>query len=480
MAVDTVVTNAKIVNPWGTYSGDIVIDEGKIVGIRHDSGPIQADRTIDAKGKHVIAGVLDPHVHFNQGAGMPDLTATETRALQTETASAAAGGVTTVMTMQYTGGSYFDIFDRTMKTIKQKSMVDVVLNAGIFTERQVEEIPRYANELGITGYKWLMPYREKEARTLGLVNEKGVDDALLWWGLQQVAKVGYPAIAMIHAENVEIIARLSERLRAQGRDDLQAYWDARPRFAEKEYMLRSVYFSGLSKARIYIVHISIGEGPGVIAEAKARNIPVFGETCSHYLNLTQKDALKFGNLAKLNPPLRDAEDVNGLWEGIRSGAIDCVGTDHCSHTKASKNKLPSIWESYPGFPGVATLLPVMLSDGVNGGRISMQKLTEVLSYRTAGIFGLRPRKGSIELGSDADLTMVDLDKHVRVTPELLKSESDYTLYDGRIFNGWPTMTMVRGNIVMEEGEIVGKPGTGEYVPRVLPGRQSKSPATWLP
>jgi len=467
MTVDTIVKNAKIVNPWGTYNGDIVIDKGKIVGIVADSGSLQASKKIDAKGKHVLPGVIDPHTHLNQGTGMPDLQKTEKQALATETVSAAAGGVTTVMTVQYTGGSYFDLHEDAVRTIKSSSMVDVVLNAGIFTERQVEEIPRYASELGITAYKWLIPYREKEARTLGLANERGVDDALLWFGLEQISKLGYPTLAMIHAENVEIIARLSDKLRSQGRNDLQAYWDARPKFAEKEYMMRSAYLSEVSGARIYIVHISIGEGVEVIAQAKARKIQMFGETCSHYLNMTQKDALRFGNLAKLNPPLRDKEDVEQLWRGLREGIIDCVGTDHCPHTIESKNRLPSIWECYPGFPGVATLLPVLLNDGVNKGRISIEKLTDVLSYRTARIFGLHPKKGSLELGSDADLVIVDLDKTVTVTPDLLKSVSDYTLYDGWKFKGWPILTMVRGSVVMEDGEIVGKKGTGDYIPRKL-------------
>lgn len=472
MAVDLAIKNARVVNPWGTFTGGIAVGNGKIVAVGSDATLPSADRVIDAGNLHVLPGVIDPHTHLNQGPEQPDLQAAEKRAWTTETRSAAVGGVTTLMTFLYRAESYLDIFAETKKLCDERAYVDVVFHGTILRDRHVEQIPDCAQKVGITSFKWLMPYRQREAASIGLPGENGVDDGVLYLGLLNVAKVGYPALAMIHTENVEIFWKLSQMLKAAGRFDLDAWWEARPRVAEEEYLLRSIYFSELTGARIYIVHMSIGSGARIVSEARARGVQVFAETCSHYLNLTREDVKKFGKLAKLNPPLRDKEDVELLWQGIFDGSVDCVGTDHCALTKEQKDRTGDIWTCTPGFPGVATLLPVMLHEGVHKRGLTIERVTELLSYNPARIFGIHPRKGAIEVGADADLTFVDLKREMKVTPELLMSHSDYTLYDGWVFRGWPVKTLVRGTIVMEDGKIVAKPGTGRYVPRELPARHT--------
>ena len=476
MTVDTVVKNCRLVNPWGTFNAGVAIEDGKIVAIANDSSLPNSDRTIDAKGNYLLPGIIDPHTHLNQGPELPDIVAAETRAFTTETQSAAVGGVTTVMTLLYRYESYLDIFEETKKRCEERAYVDVVFNGTILQDKHIEEIPECARKLGITAFKWLMPYRKAEAASLGLKDAGGVDDGSLYLGLQKIAQLGYPALAMIHTENVEIFERFSNMLKAQGRTDIDAWWEARPKFAEEEYIGRSIYFSKLTNAKIYIVHMSIAGGVKLIADAKAQGLKVTGETCTHYLSLTRDDVRRFGKLAKLNPPIRDREDVDALWKGVRDGTLECVGTDHCALTKELKDRAGDIWKTVPGFPGVATLLPVMLHYGVNKGRISLEKVAESCSYNTARVFGLYPQKGAIQIGADADLTIVDLNKRVKITPELLRSVSDYSLYEGMEFEGWPTMTMVRGNVVMEDMEIVGKPGIGRYLPRKLAQEEPSHPA----
>jgi len=472
LTVDLTIKNCKVVNAWGTINAGIAVDNGKIVAVGADSSLPEADKKIDAKGNYVLPGIIDPHTHLNQGPELPDIVAAETRAFLTETQSAAIGGVTTVMTFLYRYESYVSVFEETKKRCEERAMVDVVFNGTILKDQHIEEIPECAKKCGITAFKWLMPYRKAEAASLGLKDVGGVDDGSLYLGLQKISELnrrGYPALGMIHAENVEIFERFSRMLKERGRTDIDAWWEARPKFAEEEYIQRACFFSKLTGARIYIVHTSIGSGVKLIADAKARGVEVVGETCPHYLSLTRDDVRPFGKLAKLNPPMRDKQDVEQLWQGVKENVVECVGTDHCALTKELKDRTGDIWKTVPGFPGVATMLPVMLNYGLRQSKVGLEDIVRVCSYNNAKVFGLYPKKGSIEVGADADLTLVDTKRIVKVTPELLKSVSDYSLYEGMEFQGWPVLTMVRGNIVMEDLEITGKPGTGKYV-----GRTKKS------
>jgi len=341
-------------------------------------------------------------------------------------------------------------------------MIDGVFYALIMSDRHIEEIPECVRDLGIISFKFHMVYRGREAESIGLPGYESCDDGMLYAGFKKIREVGYPVKAMVHTENPEIYFRLSEKLIAEGRDDLAAWTEARPSFVEEEALRSALFIAKVTHAPLYVVHMSIGRGVNIVAQAKAEGMKLTVETCPHYLTLT-KDIDGDPRLAKVNPSLKDKEDVERLWWGIQHGLIDTLGTDHCALTKDLKNKTGDLWHCVPGFPGVATLLPVMLSEGVNKGRISLEKMVEVCSYNTAKTFALYPKKGAVKVGSDADLVIVDLDKRVKVTPEILKSSSDYTLYDGWEFRGWPSLTMVRGTVVMEEGEIVGKPGTGEYI-----------------
>ena len=217
--------------------------------------------------------------------------------------------------------------------------------------------------------------------------------------------------------------------------------------------------------RLYIVHMTIGRGVEWVRQAQAEGVDVIAETCPHYLVLTKFDQDRVGHLGKVNPPLRDEWNQERLWEGIRDGTVSCVGSDHSTIVQKADKLQKDIWTAVPGFPGAGMLLPIMLSEGYHKGRATLEQVAAVLSTRNAQVWGLWPKKGAIEVGSDADFAIVDLEERRVVTPEYMRSFADWGLYDGWELTGWPTTTIVRGTVVFEDGQVVGEEGYGEYVPR---------------
>jgi dihydropyrimidinase len=262
---------------------------------------------------------------------------------------------------------------------------------------------------------------------------------------------------------VGIINVFKQRLIQAGRVDLAAWTESRPEFNEDDATHKVCVYAKQTGCRLYVVHLDTAVSLQRVIQARQEGAKVYAEACPHYLTLSKDDS--FGVLGKVNPPLRDKERMAMLWKSLAEGHIDCVGTDHVAGKTSEKIGKGDIWSALLGFPGVETMLPVMLSEGVNKGRISLERVVEVCSYNTARIFNLYPRKGTIAIGSDADLAIVDLHKKVKVSPDILHSTSDYTLYDGWTLEGWPTSTMVRGKVVMQDGNVAAKPGTGVYLPR---------------
>jgi dihydropyrimidinase len=303
-----------------------------------------------------------------------------------------------------------------------------------------------------------MAYKGPEGEQIGAAC---ADDGLLWAGFKEIADIGYPFRAQVHAENIDIIYRIKPQIEATGRQDLAAWDDARPGFCETLDVQRAISLASFTGAPLYIVHVHHGPSVDVIATAKSAGVDVVAETCPQYLVLDRTAPL--GTLGKVNPPITDKASSERLWQGIREGTISCIGTDHCSVSKEMKKEM---WKgATPGLPGVESLLPIMLSEGVNKGRITLEKLVEVLCYNNAKTFGLFPLKGTIQVGSDADLVIVDLDKKAKMTVNPEHGCYDYTPYEGWEVKGWPVLTMLRGNVLVENGKLAAEPGTGRYIPR---------------
>jgi dihydroorotase-like cyclic amidohydrolase len=232
----------------------------------------------------------------------------------------------------------------------------------------------------------------------------------------------------------------------------------RTRVCEQESMQKCLYLAKITGCPIYVVHMTIKEGLSLLAEAKAQGVDVMTETCVQYL--TQNTDTVDPILSKVNPPIREPEDNEKLWEALRDGDIDVVATDHAPVPKSMKQ---NFWDATVGMPGLETFLPLMLSEGVNKKRISLEKLVDSCCYKPAKKFGLTPRKGLLDVGSDADLVLIDLKKEMKAPENPIYSNSDFSTVAGKKIKGWPIMTMLRGKIVAKDQKITGESGYGRYV-----------------
>ena len=460
MADDLIIHGGRVVFPEGILAADIAVSGGVITAVAEAGSLAGGRRQIDATGLHVFPGIIDPHVHLQTFADPFDVN------VLTETRNAAIGGVTTMIPMllnrEDASLSFLEYFPWARQAVEEKSLIDSAFSAVVGTSKQIEELPQFANECGVCSYKFYMAYTQDEAKVFGII---AVDDAQFLRGLETVRDIGWPARAMVHAENMSIIHPLKAKYIADGRRDLRAWTDARPDVAEEEATRRAIWYTRETRSRLYIVHMTIGRGVAWVRQARAEGVDVIAETCPHYLVLTKDDDDKVGRLAKVNPPLRDAHSAELLWGGLNSGDVTCLGSDHSTVVPKPDKLKESIWDAVPGFPGMGMLLPIMLSEGYHKGRISLEQLCAVLTRNNAQTYGLYPRKGAIRVGSDADFALVDLDEEREVTPEYMQSAADWGLYDGWKLRGWPVMTIVRGETVMERGQITADPGHGTYLPR---------------
>jgi dihydropyrimidinase len=329
------------------------------------------------------------------------------------------------------------------------------------SQTNIDEVVENANRYGITSYKFLMTCKGEEARIIG---GDTCDDGFLWAGFASIARLGDAGLAMCHAEDIDIITRILPKVKETGRNDLAAWADARPGWVETLDVARAISIARVTGCPLYFVHVHYPDSLELIAQARDEGLPIYAETCPQYLVLNAESDIP-GPLGKINPPLRDRRSNEAVWEAIRSGVVTSVGSDHCSTTRSMAGDL---WSAPPGSPGVESLLPVMLSEGVGKGRISMEKLVEVLCANNARTFKIFPQKGTLEAGADADLVIVDLDKKTNLgAAGQHYTLSDYSPYEGREGTGAPVLTMLRGQVVVQDGELVAQPGIGRYLPRSL-------------
>ena len=447
---DTVVKNGRVVIPEeGIQSVTIGIRGGKVAALLAPSEEAEGKVIIDAKGLHVLPGVIDPHVHL--GFGDPETD------FYTESRAAAIGGVTTLLSYLMTTKPYDDEFKFYKEHGEEQSIIDFGLHAVACTDVHQQELQKYVKEYGITSYKFFMSFRGSEGEYLGI---SPIDDGFMYEFLAELGKLPR-TVACIHTENIEVVWRLRKQLMDAGRDDLAAWAESRPAFVEAEATLRAMYFGEETDCPIYVVHLSSEESLNEIRQFRERYDRVYLETCPHYLTHTMYSDV--GLLGKQNPPLKSERDIEALWEGIADGSVDTIGSDHGARKR--EKKTGTIWTASPGQPNMPVILPVMLSEGVNKRGLSIERVVEVTSYNSAKIFNLYPQKGTIQVGSDADLTIVDLDLEKVVHPDMFGSRADYSIYEGWTLKGWPTITMVRGGVVMQDGEIEEQAASGIYLRR---------------
>ena len=456
---DLLIQNGAIVTPTRTFSGDIAISDGKIAAIGDSGAMPAAEQTIDAGGRYVMPGIIDPHAHL----GYMDTL----EAVETETRAAACGGVTTlgVYILALKEG-LLNQFARLEETFESKSFVDGFWHLMVIDAVTTSEIETSPAEVGLTSFKFNMGYKGPHADLIGIT---ATDDGAVFKGFRMISKLGAPCIAACHTENIDIHLMLRDELIAQGRKDFAVWNESRPPFVEAECMRRAIYLARSAHCPLYIPHITIAEGVDIIAEARGQGVDVIGETCPQYLTHNGEEParvlLEHPACACVNPPLRDKASNERLWEGIAEGVIQCVGSDLAPTTLEMKGE--DIWNAPMGLGNTSELLlPIMLSEGVNKGRIGLEKIAEVCALNPARIFGVFPRKGQLEVGADADIVIVDLDKEVTVKTENLRSMCDWSIYDGWTLKGWPTHTILQGRVIVEEGEPKQlRPDQGKYISR---------------
>src|SRR5712692_6115807 len=452
---DLVVRNGTLVIPGvGRVAADVGISGARIAAIGEKLAGSSTD-TLDARGKMVLPGIFDPHVHIGNELSFEEEAETETRA-------AVLGGVTTIgIFLRSLEDSYFLHLPAFRKAMDERSYVDSVFHPQIFTEQQIAELPRYAEEFGIRSFKFYM------SGMPGIV--KSVDDAVLLEGFRKVAAIGPDTIACVHCETGALIDKARNELKQKKPTGTLADWeDAHPADAEALAIQTALYLAKVAGAHLYVVHLSSRQGLEVVRAARRAGARFTVETTTPYLGISSDDPNGF--LVKMVPPVRTPEHNQALWEGVREGTIDTVGTDNTSRRRASKQPEAGLHGSRPGLPVLGTHLPALLHYG-RLRSVPLEHLVDRATRSPAKVYGIYPRKGTIAVGSDADLVVVDLDLERVVRAEDLQGMSDFSPFEGKTLRGWPVATIKGGKIVARDGKIVGPPA-GRYIPRPAP----KAPA----
>lgn len=441
MALDLIIKNGLIVTPQATYRATVAAREGKIVFIgSNDLLAEKAKHTIDADGLYVLPGVIDAHVHLRE----PGYTYKEDYA--SGTMAAAAGGVTMVMDMPNCKPpvSSREALELKKSLAAPKAYVDYGIY-GLLGQDNLDDLLDLV-EGGVIGFKCYM------GKTVGEIPPP--DDGVMLEAFQIIAPTGLRVA--VHAENDAIMDHLIKKFKQQGRTDPLAHVDSRPPVCAMEAVQRAVLFSKVTGCKLHICHEGSKDVLPIIRQAKAEGVQVTVETGPHYLLLTAEDMHRLGNILRMNPPVRYAGNREYLWEALKDGTIDMIATDHSPHLPEEKNKTGSVWEAISGFPGVETAVPLMLTC-VNEGRMTLNEYVKWSSENPAKVWGLFPEKGCIQVGSEASFTIVDMSRTGVIEAEKLHSKSKVTPFDGFQVKGMPVYTIVRGDIVMEHGEIVGPP-----------------------
>lgn len=436
----------------GMFDLEIGVNAGKIVLLGSPGQIPGAEKTIDAKGKLITPGVIDPHIHLGIFNDFEKECETETRA-------ALAGGVTTVGVFMGGGESYLPLLGKLIDTVKKRSSIDLFFHLSIFTPQQMAEMDKYYQEFGVTSFKFYM------AGVRGVF--PGVTDGFIHEGFKKIAAMGDRATACIHCEDQSMLDVAFDKVSKEKPNGTLADWaDTAPNIAEEEAIMRAYYLAEKAKNRLYLVHISTKEGADRFAGlSKQGTARVFGETTSAYLSVSKNDPCGF--LGKMVPPLRDQKDIEGLWDRVRDGTISSFGTDNVSMNLAVKQPEKGMLGAMPGYPILQTHLAALLTEGYHKRKVPLETILTRATANPAKIYGLYPQKGTISVGSDADLVVLDLEKEWTVKSKDLFTYGDFSLFEGKTLKGWPSAVVKSGKVAYQDGKILAQPGSGVYLRRKL-------------
>ena len=462
MTYDTVIVDSHVILPQGMIDKNIIIDEGKIVGLTTDIP--SCDNKINGVGLVSVPGPIDTHVHYGVYSPINE-------AAKTESHAAAIGGITTMMRMLRLGDPFSNSLQAQLDTASENHYVDYTIHASIFTPQQINEM-NLCVEKGITSFKIYMNlggevghvYMDMPPNSPNLVAaEVNVTDEIVEQTVKTAAELGCPVL--VHAEDYESCGCGIKTAKEKHQDGLSAWSSSRSPEYEVKAIKTVSKFGRDYDCVIYFVHIGSELALKQIEEEKKLGTKIFVETCPHYLTLSYEK--QSGYLAKVMPPIRTENDRQAVWNALSNNQIDTIGTDHVANQLKLKLGGDDVWSALAGFPGIGTVIPILLNDGVNQKKISLEQFVRFTSQNAAQIFGMYPRKGTLEKNSDADIVMIDLKKEKTVSSDLFGGFSDYIVYEGRKLTGWPVKTIVRGELVAEDFEVIGKLGHGKLVERKI-------------
>lgn len=448
---DLIVRGGTVVSASHQFRADLVISDGKISAVLPQGADCSAARELDASGCFVLPGAVDAHVHLDgpppPGApGFVDDLLTGTRA-------AVHGGVTTVGQMSFNDGpSFAPAIERDLRRAADAAVIDYVLHPGIYcvTAEALAEIPGLA---------------AAGAGTLKLVTLSLDEGGAAYFGDALEAATAAGLLPMIHCEDGAIIEQATHALQRSGRSGLEHYPDSRPAVSEAAAVDRALALAEVAGAEIYIVHLSSAAALESVRAARRKGRRVFVETRPIYLYLSREvhhrtEGAKFIGM----PPLREHHDIEALWAGLADGTIDTVATDHAPWMLADKiDPALDLESSRKGMAELDTFLPLLFDRGVRAGRLTLERLVAVTAENPARLLGLYPRKGTLAVGSDADLVVLDPELVREIKAEQLESLSDYSVYEGWSVTGWPRFVVSRGEVLLEHGRVSARPGRGRLL-----------------
>lgn len=447
--MELMIKNGTIITSIDRYKADIAVKDGKIsaIGLNLDA---KGYKVIDATDQYVLPGAIDAHVHFQTPVG----SFISADSYESGTRAAACGGVTTVIdfAVQKKGQGLTEDVKERINIFLPQACVDFAFHTTIteVTPTILEEFKKSV-DLGVTSFKLYMVYKDLM-----------VDDGIIATLLEKAKEAG--VLLAVHAENPSMIERRIERFLAEGKTSPWYHYESRPEFVEAEAVKRVIYLAKTFKAPLYIVHLACKEGLEEVTKARDEGYEILAETCPHYLNFTKEVYLhEDGCNFVCSPSIKGEASRKALWEGITRGDILTVATDHCPFHSFEKRLDKHDFTKIPnGCMGTEILYPYMLSEA-NKGNITFHKAVEVCCTNVAKIFGLAPQKGTIAVGSDADIVIYNPKMNVVISKEKMHSNVDYTIWEGTELMGYPVNTFSRGKLVYKEGEFLGSPGWGQFV-----------------
>ncbi|RUS60661.1 dihydropyrimidinase [Pseudorhodobacter sp. E13] len=464
--MSTVIKNGTIVTHDLTYKADVLIEGGRIAAI----GPgLSGNELLDATGCFVMPGGIDPHTHLE----MPFMGTYSSDDFESGTRAALAGGTTMVIdfALPSPGQGLLDALEM-WHNKSGRANCDYSYHMAVtwWGENVFEDMAKVVDK-GITSFKHFLAYK----------GALMVNDDELYASFQRVAALG--GIAMVHAENGDVVAELSARLLAEGNTGPEAHAYSRPPQVEGEATNRAIMIADMAGAPLYVVHTSCEDSHEAIRRARAQGKRVWGEPLIQHLTLDESEYFNpdWDHAARrvMSPPFRNKQHQDSLWAGLASGSLSVVATDHCAFTTEQKRFGMGDFTKIPnGTGGLEDRMPMLWTNGVNTGRITMNEFVAVTSTNVAKIFGMYPKKGAVAVGSDADLVVWDPAKEKVISAGAQQSAIDYNVFEGKAVKGLPRFTLTRGQVAVHDGEIRCQEGHGEFVAREPNGAVNRALSTW--